>query len=151
MRSNAIYKSALIVICLMSFAEAVHAQHSTGMTSAVVKAVAPIYPMITGGTLGPVDRGGDVLVDIQVDNGGVVVSARAINGYPLLQPSAVNAARRWQFAPAAAGAAQLRTVRLRFTYQTMSKDTPESELITTFNMPYHVEVRRWSVETRPAP
>jgi TonB family protein len=99
---------------------------------------------------GLMDKSGDVFVEIQVNNGGAVVAARAVYGHPLLQSSSVDAARRWQFAPVE-GVAELRTVRLRFTYQTMSKDTPYSELITTFKSPYHVEVRRWSVETQAAP
>jgi TonB family protein len=42
---------------------------------------------------------GSVVVEVTVDEAGVVTSARAISGHPLLKDSAVNAARQWQFTP----------------------------------------------------
>lgn len=40
-----------------------------------------------------------VTVQVLVDEGGNVVSARAVSGHPLLQQSAVSAARQAKFSP----------------------------------------------------
>ena len=42
---------------------------------------------------------GSVVVEVTVDEGGAVTSARAISGHPLLRDAAVSAARQWQFSP----------------------------------------------------
>lgn len=42
---------------------------------------------------------GSVVVEVTVDEGGAVISARALSGHPLLKDAAVNAARQWQFNP----------------------------------------------------
>jgi protein TonB len=42
---------------------------------------------------------GSVVVEVTVDEGGSVISARAISGHPLLKDAAVNAARGWRFSP----------------------------------------------------
>jgi protein TonB len=43
--------------------------------------------------------GGEVQVEIVVDEEGNVVSARAVSGHPLLKDAAVQAASRWKFEP----------------------------------------------------
>lgn len=55
----------------------------------------PVYPMI--GTAGKVH--GTVAVQVTVDEQGRVVSAKAVSGHPLLQQSAVAAARQARFSP----------------------------------------------------
>ena len=42
---------------------------------------------------------GTVLVEVSIDEGGNVTSARAISGHPLLKDAAVDAARGWTFKP----------------------------------------------------
>lgn len=42
---------------------------------------------------------GSVVVEVTLDEGARVISARAISGHPLLKESAVAAAREWEFAP----------------------------------------------------
>lgn len=61
----------------------------------VVKRVDPIYPEIAKAA----NASGNVVVEIVVDEAGKVVSARALNGHPLLRSAAVDAARQWQFTP----------------------------------------------------
>ena len=57
--------------------------------------VQPVYPAIAraAGATGPVE------VEVTVDEGGNVASARAVSGHPLLQQAAVDAARQWTFKP----------------------------------------------------
>ena len=62
---------------------------------AVKKCVKPGYP-----PMAKVARiGGDVKVEIVVDEEGNIVSARAVSGHPLLKDAAVQAANRWKFEP----------------------------------------------------
>ena len=56
---------------------------------------APAYPPIARA----VKASGNVLVEVTVDETGRVDSAHAVNGHPLLQNSALAAARRARFAP----------------------------------------------------
>ena len=42
---------------------------------------------------------GSVNVEVLIDEGGNVISARSVSGHPLLQAAAVNAARQATFAP----------------------------------------------------
>jgi TonB family protein len=60
-----------------------------------VKRATPDYPAIAraAGAQGNVD------VEVTVDEQGNVASARAVSGHPLLQQSAVEAARQWVFSP----------------------------------------------------
>lgn len=66
-----------------------------GLGGKAIKKVQPSYS--------PVARAagaqGEVLVEVVVNEQGDVESARAISGHPLLQQSAVDAARQWQFKP----------------------------------------------------
>jgi TonB family protein len=59
------------------------------------KRTQPVYPAIAraAGASGPVE------VEVTVDESGNVASARAVSGHPLLQQSAVEAARQWTFKP----------------------------------------------------
>ncbi|MGB8509425.1 MAG: cytochrome c oxidase assembly factor Coa1 family protein [Pyrinomonadaceae bacterium] len=56
---------------------------------------APVYP--TAGKA--VHASGKVVVQVTVDEGGSVVAAKAVSGHPLLQASAVAAARQARFTP----------------------------------------------------
>ena len=55
----------------------------------------PAYPPIAKAAR----ASGTVIVQVLVDEKGNVVSARAVSGHPLLQPSAVAAARQAKFSP----------------------------------------------------
>ncbi|MCA1629187.1 MAG: energy transducer TonB [Acidobacteria bacterium] len=59
------------------------------------KRVQPVYPAVAraAGATGAVE------VEVTVDEGGNVASARAVSGHPLLQQAAVDAARQWTFKP----------------------------------------------------
>ncbi|HVG29231.1 MAG TPA: energy transducer TonB [Pyrinomonadaceae bacterium] len=59
------------------------------------KRVQPSYPAIARAA----GAAGTVEVEVTVDEGGNVASARAISGHPLLQQAAVDAARQWSFKP----------------------------------------------------
>jgi protein TonB len=65
------------------------------ITSKIIEKPAPPYPQIakTAGISGP------VAVQILVDEGGRVISAKATSGNPLLQAAAVQAAYRARFTP----------------------------------------------------
>ena len=65
------------------------------LVDAAVKKVEPKYPAM--GTR--VRAQGEVKVKIMVDRKGNVVSACAIEGHPLLRPSATHAAAQWKFKP----------------------------------------------------
>ena len=61
----------------------------------------------------------NVVVEILIDEGGAVRSAKAVYGHPLLQASAVQAARRWTFLPFKVRGKAVKTVgllTLRFSY-----------------------------------
>jgi TonB family protein len=60
------------------------------------KRVTPDYP----GMARQVGAGGEVLVEVIIDEKGKVVSARPLSGHPLLRPAAVSAARLWKFTSA---------------------------------------------------
>jgi len=61
-----------------------------------VRLVTPSYPAIARS----VHASGTVTVQVLIGEDGNVISARAVSGHPLLQPSAVTAARASKFSPA---------------------------------------------------
>lgn len=63
-----------------------------GLTRTQVK---PDYPVIARST----HVSGDVLVEITIGEDGNVISAHVVNGPPLLQQAALNAAKQWKFNP----------------------------------------------------
>jgi TonB family protein len=65
------------------------------LQGSAIKRVNPDYP----DTAKAVSVSGAVVVEVVVDEEGNVVSARALNGHPLLRDAAVEAARQWQFTP----------------------------------------------------
>jgi TonB family protein len=66
----------------------------TNLEGLAIKKVAPSYPNERG-----VKASGRVIVKVEVDKRGDVVSARAICGHPLLLAGAVSAAKDWKFIP----------------------------------------------------
>lgn len=61
----------------------------------VIKRVDPQYPPAAKAA----HVTGSVIVEVTIDEAGTVVSARALNGHPLLVNSALEAARGWRFKP----------------------------------------------------
>jgi len=64
------------------------------MTSATNRVEAEYPPLARAARIS-----GSVVVEVIVDEAGVVTSARAVSGHPLLKDAAVTAARQWQFSP----------------------------------------------------
>lgn len=80
-----------------------------------VKRVSAIYPEHArrGGR-----PSGTVEVEVMVDEGGKVISAKAISGHMMLREAAVTAARGWRFNPTKVNGAAVRAVgRITFDFQ----------------------------------
>jgi TonB family protein len=145
-------EAASLLLCIFAVtppATTAYSQEMPFELPAVVKAVAPVYPTMILGTFGEVDKSGGVIVETQLDASGGVVSAEAVSGRSPLKSAAVEAARRWRFAPAAQSGGG-RTVRIFFNFQTLPLDAPSSSLAAsfTFGSTYRVDVSRYSVEER---
>lgn len=69
------------------------------MNSRAISLTTPAYPQ----SARQVNAGGEVRVQISVDEAGNVISAKAISGHPLLRPSAEAAARQSRFNPVRVG------------------------------------------------
>jgi TonB family protein len=83
------------------------------MTSATHR-VEPEYPPLARAAR----ISGLVVVEVTVDEAGLVTSARAISGHPLLKDAAVNAARQWQFSPTALSGVPVKVVgTLTFNFE----------------------------------
>jgi TonB family protein len=95
---------------------------------------------------------GTVNIDLMVAEDGKVISAKAIDGHPLLRSMAEVSAREWRFAPAKNNFG-MRAIRLTFTFLLLPPGTPESDLQPIFMTPYHVEIRQMPNEgiSDPAP
>jgi TonB family protein len=76
--------------------------------------VEPIYPAIARSA----NAAGEVVVQVIINEEGIVVAARALRGHPLLQYAAVRAARSWRFAPVEENGAKTVVVGLlTFTFR----------------------------------
>jgi hypothetical protein len=102
-----------------------------------VRAVAPVFSLPAKGPYAV----GSVIVEIEVNTAGVVTTARAVQGHPLLYPAAENAARRWLFASISEDS-KVRPARLKFIFKIMDDETSEADLSTVYTPPFQVEVRR---------
>ena len=107
----------------------------------VVAAVAPAtYPAIARAA----NARGEVLIEVQVDTAGDVLSTKLISGHPLLQKVSEEAAKQWKFSPTPGGTKE-RTVRLTFSYQTVDTDSkPSAEFRIVFRPPHTVAVQAYS-------
>ena len=104
----------------------------------VIAAVAPAtYPAIARAA----NAHGEVIIDVQVDAGGDVLSTKMISGHPLLQRVSEEAAKEWKFSPSVEGT-KARTARLTFNFQTIDVGPkPKAEFTIIFLPPYKVDVR----------
>jgi hypothetical protein len=114
-------------------------QSSNTKAQTVVSAVAPEFPPLVA----VANFSGDAIVEVEVNEEGKVLAARAINTPPFLRKASENAARRWRFAP---HSEEKRVVQLTFTYRTMPLKTAAEDLASIFTFPYRVEVRRMRPE-----
>jgi hypothetical protein len=102
----------------------------------VISAVAPVFP----------DRFGDykeyeiIVVKLDIDKTGKVLSAIAVSGNPALRPYAERAARGWLFSPAI-GNVENRSRAITFSFRTMPDRTSPEELTPVFFPPDTFEVR----------
>src|SRR5436853_452520 len=115
------YLVLLFFLLMLTISSIQATAQSSGQVS-VVQAVAPIYPQEAISTKLVIT--GEVRVNVQIDASGVVVSARAIGGHPLLYEAAEAASRRWLFSSADAQAG-IRTVQLRFAFRVEDYKTPD--------------------------
>ena len=65
------------------------------LQGSATRKVEPTYPPLAKAAR----VNGQVVVEVTVDEQGNVISARALNGHPLLKDAAVNAAKGWKFSP----------------------------------------------------
>ena len=94
-------------------------------------AVAPVYPLLAAqGHIG-----GEVVVEVNLDQRGGVSSGTVQDGHPLLRDSALWAAERWTFKPGSAG----RKVKLKFVFNLVPTASDSKDLASAFRPPYEVE------------
>lgn len=116
--------------------------HDLGVVSAKV----PVYPKAYTGTLGQVDISGEVQVNVQVDNTGLVTSAMPVSGRAPFRAYAANAAMHWRFTPVQG--APIRNATLTFVFSIAPHDASDEELTPTFEPPYKVEVKQRALKSR---
>jgi protein TonB len=82
--------------------------------SSAIKSVNPVYPAIAKAA----NVSGAVSVEIVINEQGIVSSARAVSGHPLLQSAAVEAARQWEFPPTTLSGEPVRVIgTITFNFQ----------------------------------
>ena len=93
---------------------------------------------------------GEVVIEVKINSLGVVTSADAISGIPVLVGGSRQVARHWRFAANSDGK-RMRTARITFVYRLVAKDTPIDELFPIFKPPYRVEIAHVISEERVSP
>ena len=84
---------------------------------------------------------GSVLVDVTIDEMGLVMSVHYYGGHPLLRTPSENAARRYRFQPATEEGS--RSARLTFIFTQLLLNESSPRFIRTVSLsPYQIEVRR---------
>ena len=97
------------------FAEASFTAAAGVSTPVRVKNMRPVYPPIAVAY----DLRGTVILDATIDERGRVVDARLVRSIPVLDHSALNAVRQWEFEPTAAGVPS-RVIRVTVVYGSTS-------------------------------
>ena len=97
------------------FAEASFTAADGVSTPVRVKNMRPVYPPIAIAY----DLRGTVILDATIDESGRVVDARLVRSIPVLDQSALNAVRQWEFEPTAAGVPS-RVIRVSVVYGSTS-------------------------------
>lgn len=118
----------------------VKAKHDQAVSDSpeVIAAVAPTtYPAIARAA----NARGEVIIAVQVDSEGNVLSAKLLSGHPLLKSVSEEAARAWKFSSRKESTKE-RRVQLTFDYRTVDKGpNPKNEFTTIFWPPYKVEMQ----------
>lgn len=127
-------KIVVLVFAVMcgSFVQEAYADPSINEQPAVIKAVAPIYPPIAAA----VNAEGKVIVDVKINSGGEVTSAKGRGGLPVFKATAENAASHWRFAEDSA-AIKERVAQLEFTFKIVENARDAG---VSFTLPYQVEI-----------
>lgn len=90
-----------------------------GAARGVLKRVPPAYPPVAKAA----GAQGTVAVGIVINESGEVISAKAVEGHPLLREAAVEAARQWQFKPTELDGKPVKvTGRVTFNFVLPEKD-----------------------------
>ncbi|HZH32134.1 MAG TPA: TonB family protein [Pyrinomonadaceae bacterium] len=104
----------------------------------VVSPDLPKYPPIAAAA----DVKGSVVVEVDVDSAGSVVSAKAVEGHPLLRRAAEESAKLWEFNPASDGTVS-RSASLTFAFVGIQFiESTESRDESVYVPPYRMEVTR---------
>jgi TonB family protein len=108
---------------------------SSGAKPQVVRAVAPVYPT----TAAQILVLGQVIVEVSIDEGGLVTRAHLLRTPAMLEGTAMEAARLWRF-EAAPGQGE-RKAELVFLFDQIAAPKAESELYPAFLPPYTMEIK----------
>jgi TonB family protein len=133
----------LIALCVSSTAF----PHRSGQAAqlSVVATSAPKYPPIAL----TVRLKGIVVVEVNVDSKGDVVSAKAVEGHALLRRSAEDAAKLWKFNPASGPAS--RTANLTFAFDFQAEESTDTRDEAVYVPPYRIELTRKIATIAPLP
>ena len=131
----------ILTVVLVGGAVVATTGQSTNEAPHVIAAVAPAtYPAIARAA----NARGEVIIEVQVNAAGDVLSTKLISGHPLLQKVSEEAAKQWKFSPSLENTKE-RTVRLTFGFSTVdSGPNPKVEFTIVFLPPYKVEVQAHS-------
>jgi len=130
---SALIKKALIIVGALVVPVCVAAQTPPESPAPTLRSV-PAYPAIARAA----NATGTVNVDVAVAADGSVVSAKSIDGHPLLRQAAELSSQAWRFVPDTTGSTCV--VRLIFTFE-LSRQLDSTDIAATFLSPYHVRVR----------
>jgi TonB family protein len=136
---KSIFTAMLMNLCILPAVQAQNAQEQAPepevpkivrkaggvLQGSAIKRVEPNYPTlaIEAGADGP------VVVQVTVDEGGSVISARAISGHPLLKDAAVAAARGWKFVQTELSGVPVKVIgTITFRFEMGSKGLSQKEI-----------------------
>ena len=128
--------SLLLVLALAGIPAHFHIGQADNEQIRVTEMKAPIYPAIAEAA----HAFGTVVVSLEIDSHGVVVSSRPISGHPLLLAASRRAASSWRFEPTA-DQSPTRNLQLKFDFVSPGEakrcsDADAYEVIT----PYYLRV-----------
>jgi TonB family protein len=125
---------AIGVVALSSFLS-IQADQFSDSRPVVKQATPPVYPAIAMSRKAE----GRVAVVVEIEDSGLVISAKATEGNKLLYVAAEQAAKRWRFEMVNKDAG-LRVTKLLFTFKICARTVPENERQPVFKPPYEIEV-----------
>lgn len=141
-------KFLFLTFLFLSFAVTIGAQESLQV---LVQKAPDAYPPAAHA----VRARGEVIVEVEVDGDGKVLSTRAMSGHPLLRATSEATARQWVFSRLDASTERIRKVNLFFEFvDGESESIPESEkadsivLRTFFPTTFSVTVSRITIQPR---